>query len=225
MDGSTITAGTFSAIAGTGFMATVTPHPVERTRLMTQANLISSLFENAPNLLFGVLYDLTINKVTNWNLYHLFLSFAIPLALLSAALSFYYIFVAKERIMQTIERPSIIMGLKAIVKNKPILLLCLSDFLQNFSVGKSRTNYFIDVLGSSSHKTLVGIPASPISYISYSFIAPIRRKFSTKAIWIMEDLWTDMCWLIVFAIGSINKNFKNKWIMLTPIFKTLWTPI
>lgn len=210
----TETAGTFSAIAGTGFMATITPHPVERTRLLTQANLISSLFENGPNLLFGVLYDLTINNITGWNLYHLFLSFALPLAALSCALSFYYVFVAKERIMQTIERPSVKMGLKAILTNKPILLLCLSDFLQNFSVGKGRTNYYIDVLGSSSYKTLVGIPASPLSYISYSFITPIRRKFSTKAIWIMEDLWTDMCWLIVFVIGSINKNFKNKWIML-----------
>ena len=211
------TVSTFSSIAGSGFMATITPHPVERTRLITQARLFSSFFENAPSLLFGVLYDLTINNITGWKLSSLFISFGVPLALLSSALSFYFIIVTKERVMQSIEKPSIKMGLKAIFMNKPVMLLCLSEFLQSFSISSGRNNYYIDVLGSSMINTIVGIPASPISYLSYGFITPIRRKLSTKAIWVLEDMWTDMCWLSVFIIGSINKNYKKKWVMI-PIF-------
>ena len=210
----TETAGTFTSIAATGFMSTITPHPVERTRLITLANLCSAFFENGPSLLFGVLYDLTINNKLHWNLYHLFAGFGIPLAILSAILAFYFFTVAKERVMQTIEAPSIKMGLKAIFNNKPILMLCLAEFLGRFSIGTSRSNYFIDVLGSSTYQTLVGIPGSPVSYISYSLVAPLRRKFSTKALWLFNDLYVDSLWLIVFAIGSINKNYQNKWIML-----------
>lgn len=210
----TETAGTFTSIAATGFMSTITPHPVERTRLITLANLCSAFFENGPSLLFGVLYDLTINGKLHWDLYHLFAGFGIPLAIVSCCLAFYFFFVARERVMQTIESPSIKMGLKAILNNKPILILCLAEFLGQFAISAGRSNYYIDVLGSSTYQTIVGIPGSPISYISYSFVAPLRRKFSTKALWLFNDLYVDALWLIVFGIGSINGNYKKKIVML-----------
>ena len=50
--------------------------------------------------------------------------------------------------------------------------------------------------------------------ISYSFVEPLRRRFATKTLWILEDAWTDMLWLTVFGIGSINKNFKKKAVIL-----------
>ena len=210
----TETASTFTSIASTGLIGTITPHPVDRTRLITQAQLISSLFENAPTLIFGLLYDLTINNKTGWNLYHLFAGFGIPLSLLSASFAMFFFIVSRERVMQSIETPSIRMGFKAIFNNKPMMILFLSEFLGKFSVGGSMPNYYIDVLGASSYQTLVGIPASPVSYISYSFVKPLRRKFSTKALWLFNDLWTDFWWLVVFAVGSINRSFKNKFIML-----------
>lgn len=208
------TATTFTSIAATGLMGTITPHPLERTRLITQAQLVSSLFENAPVLIFGVLYDLTINNKTGWNLYHLFAGFGIPLALVSAALAMFFFVVSRERVMQSIETPSIKMGLKAIFNNKPMMILFLSEFLGKFSVGSGMSNYYIDVLGASSYQTLVGIPASPVSYISYSFVKPLRRTFSTKALWLFNDLWTDFCWLVVFGVGTINNNYQKKFVML-----------
>ena len=213
------TAGTFTAVAGTGFMATITPDPLERTGLITMANLISGLVgEKIPELVFGVLLDLVNNQVVSWDRSSLFIGFGILTALISCAMSFYFICVTKERVTQTIEKPSIIQGLKAIVNNRPILLYTLSEFLAGFAVGKSRINYYIDVLGSATYQTIVGIPASPISTASYAFIAPLRKRLSTKAIWILEDIWTDACWPAVFGIGSIGGMkkglYKNKWVML-----------
>lgn len=213
------TAGTFTAIASTGFMSTITPDPLERTGLITMANLISGLVgEKLPELLFGVLLDLVNNEVVSWNRTSLFISFGIFTAVAGTLMSFYFICVTKERVTQTIEKPSIIQGLKAIINNRPILLYALSEFLAGFAVSKSRINYYIDVLGSATYQTIVGIPASPVSTISYAFIAPLRKKLSTKAIWILEDVWTDVCWLSVFAIGSIGGAekglYKNKWVML-----------
>lgn len=213
------TAGTFTSIAGTGFMSTITPDPLERTGLITMAKLVSGLVgEKLPELVFGVLLDLVNNNAVSWNRTHLFIGFGIFTAIASSLMSFYFICVTKERVSQSIEKPSIIQGLKAIVNNRPILLYTLSEFLAGFAVGKSRINYYIDVLGSATYQTLVGIPASPISTISYAFIAPLRKKLSTKAIWILEDIWTDVCWLSVFGIGSIggmkNGLYKNKYVML-----------
>ncbi|MBQ7542943.1 MAG: MFS transporter [Clostridia bacterium] len=208
------TANTFKGIAATGLMGTITPHPVERSRLIAKAQLVSSLFENAPVLIFGLLYDLTINNKTGWSLYHLFAGFGIPLALISSGMAFFFFIVSRERVAQSIEKPSVLMGLKAIINNKPMLIIVLSEFLGKFSIGTGMSNYFIDVLGASSYQTLVGIPASPVSYISYSFVAPLRRKVSTKAIWLFSDLWVDFWWLVVFGVGCINKNYQNKLVML-----------
>ena len=213
------TAGTFTAIASTGFMSTITPDPLERTSLITMAKLLSGFVgEKLPELAFGVLLDLVNNQVLTWNRTNLFLGFGIFTALAGCAMSFYFICVTKERVSQSIEKPGIAQGLKAILNNRPILLYTLSEFLAGFAVGKSRINYYIDVLGSATYQTLVGIPASPVSTISYAFIAPLRKKFSTKTIWILEDIWTDACWMMVFGIGSIggmkNGFYKNKWVML-----------
>lgn len=208
------TANTFLGISSTGLMGTITPHPLERTRLITQAQVISSLFEKIPELLFGVLYDLTINGKTRWSLYHLFAGFGIPLALISSGLALFFFIVSRERVMQSIKTPSIKMGLKAIFNNKPMLILFLAEFLGKFSVGSNMSNYFIDVLGASTYQTIVGIPGSPVTYIGYSFVAPLRRRFSTKALWLFHDLWTDFCWLLIFVIGSIAGNYKKTVIML-----------
>jgi len=208
------TAGTFTSIANTGFMTTITPNPVERTRLITMAHLLSHIFEDLPKQIFGILYDLVINDKVNWELPKLFAGFGLVCAILSTVFVMYFFILSRERVQQSVDRPSVIQGLKAIVTNKPILIQVVSSFLSGFSVGTSRTNFYIDVIGSITWKTIVGIPAFPVKFISYSFVAPLRKRFSTKALWIFEDAWTDMLWMIVFGIGSINKNFMKKPIIL-----------
>ena len=208
------TAGTFTSIANTGFMTTITPNPVERTRLITMAHLLSHIFEDLPKQIFGVLYDLVINDKVNWELPKLFAGFGLVCAILSTVFVMYFFILSRERVQQSVERPSVIQGLKAIVTNKPVLVQVLSSFLSGFGVGTSRTNFYIDVIGSITWKTIVGIPAFPVKFISYSFVAPLRKRFSTKALWIFEDAWTDMLWMVVFGIGSINKNFMKKPIIL-----------
>lgn len=94
------------------------------------------------------------------------------------------------------------------------MLITLSDFLSGFGISQSRSDYYIDVLGQASLQTLVGIPAYPILNISYAFVSPLRKKFTSKKLWIAEDIWTDMCWLIVFAIGSFDKNFMKRKVMI-----------
>ena len=209
----TETAGTFSGISGMGLISTITPNPIERTRLITQANLLA-IGSNVPELLMGVLLDLVNNNILGWKLRNLFLGFGLTTTFISAGASLFFFLKSKERVMQSIERPSIIQGLKSIITNKPILYITLSEFLGGFAIGTGSADYFIDVLGSASLQTVVGIPGGLFTYSSYAAIGPLRKRFSTRSLWIFEDLWTDMCALSVCGIGIINKNFMKRKVMI-----------
>lgn len=212
------TGGTFTGMASSGLLATITPHPIDRTRLITAANFFSGLLgEKIPELLMGLFIDLINHKVLNWSLRNLYMTMGILTAVVSSALSIFFFVVSRERVMQSIEKPSIKQGLKSIINNKPLLLITLSSFLGSFAVSSSRSDYYIDVLGSASITTIVGIPGAFVSPTSYAFVPWARKRFSTKAIWVFEDLWTDMCWLFVFVVGLINKNYQKIYVMIPVI--------
>ncbi len=210
----TETATTFTAVAKTGYLSTITPEPLERSRLIATANVASHLVEDLPKQLFGIIYDLVANKKLVIKLPKLFAGFGIVCAAISAAFALYFVMNSRERVSQSIKQPSVKHCFKAIIHNKPMLTYLLSSFLAGFNISKSRTNFYIDVLGSVTWKTIVGIPAFPVKFISYSFVEPLRKRFSTKTLWILEDAWTDMLWLAVFGIGSIKGNFKKKAVIL-----------
>lgn len=209
------TAGTFLNISQTGLLSTITPNPEERVRLISQAKFFSRfLGEQIPEWTMGILIDLINSQKIHMKLSNLFITMGSITAILSAAMTFWFYMSSRERVMQSLEKPKVIDGLKAIVNNKPLLLIILSDFLSGFGISQSRSDYYIDVLGQASLQTIVGIPAYPILNISYSFVSPLRKKFTSKKLWIAEDIWTDMCWLIVFGIGSMKKNFMKRKVMI-----------
>lgn len=70
------TVGTFQGISGMGLISTITPNPLERTRLITQANLLA-IGSNVPELIMGLLLDLVNNKILGWKLRNLFLGFGL----------------------------------------------------------------------------------------------------------------------------------------------------
>lgn len=204
------TATTAISIAKSGYMSTLTPNPNERVRLITLANLLSGyLGEDLPRYIFGVVYDMINAGKLNIKASSAFISFGTVTAIISSAFTFYFFMVSKERVPQSIERPSVKEGLKAIFTNYPVLLMCLSDFLGGFSVGTSESNYFIDVLGSYSLITIANIPSSLNGTISYSFVGPLRRRFSSKAIWVGADIYNSVLTLGYFLFGMANNNYMK----------------
>jgi len=139
----------------------------------------------------------------------------------SGGLALYFLFVTRERVMQSIERPSILQGLKSIINNKPILLMTLSDFLGSFSIGSGMSNYYIDVLGSASIKLIVGIPGGFVSTPSFAWVPWFRRHFSTKALWLLGSYTGDILMVLVFLFGSIggkkNGIYKKRLPMIIAI--------
>ena len=217
------TAGTFTSIAKSGYMSTITPNPNERIRLITLAELLTGYMgEDMPRYIFGIVYDMINAGKISMKLSNAFLGFGVVTGLISSIFTLYFFLVSKERVMQSIERPNIKEGLKAIFSNYPVLLMCLSDFLGGFAISSSESNYFIDVHGSYSLITIANIPSSPNGSISYAFVKPLRKRFSSKALWVGADIYGDMLTLGYFLFGLANKNYLKKMPMVVAVGVREW---
>ena len=135
--------------------------------------------------------------------------------------------------MQSIKTPSVISSLKSIANNKPILLLTLSDFLSGFGIGGSKTIYYQDVLHFGSMTLIAGIPAAPLSPVSFSYVPWFRRHFSSRLLYIVSHYINNFLLLGVFALGCIGFNpktfkgglFRSKLAMffIMATWEVLWT--
>ena len=210
----TETAGTFTGIAKAGYMSTITPNPNERVRLITLAELLTGYMgEDMPSLIFGILYDLVVTGRWQVRLRSVFVGMGAGCAAVSAVFTFWFFLVSKERVPQTIERPEIRQGFAAIVKNYPVLLIALSDFFGNFALGMNERDYWIDVHGAdtmiNSALAIAELPSGPMGSISYAFVAPLRKRFSSKFLWVGADIYGDILCLIFFLTGYINNNYRR----------------
>lgn len=208
----TETANTFTGVARSGYMSTITPNPTERVRLITLAELLTGYMgEDMPRYIFGFMYDMVSTGRWKTPMRSIFMGMGVFCALVSSAFTFWFFLVSKERVPQSIERPDLKAGFRAIVTNYPVLLMTLSDFLAGFGIGTSQDNYWIDVFGGdtmiNTAKALVSGISAPVGSISYAFVAPLRRRFSSKFLWVGADFYGDMVTLGFFGLGMINKNF------------------
>ncbi|MBQ3086712.1 MAG: MFS transporter [Clostridia bacterium] len=231
---------TFQSISRTGLLATITPHPVDRTRLITVANFASGFFgENIPAQIMTILLDVIDNKAhkngtsMEKQLRGAFTGMGVATTVISSLMSFWFFMNSKERVLQSVSPPKISDSLRSIVNNKPILLLTLSEFLAGFGISGSEMDYYIDVLHFASMVLLAGIPSVPISPLSYSFVPWFRRKFSSRFLYIVSKNIGNFLYIFVFLFGCIGfnpKTFKGglylkRWPMLFAMatWEFIWT--
>ncbi len=212
---------TFRGIAETGMLATITPHPVDRTRLITKANFFSGFVEKLPELLMGATIDLVNHKVLDISMKGVYVGMGVFTTIVSGLLALWFFLSTRERVIQSEERPSIKQGIQSILNNKPILLITLSEFLGAFSIGSGMNNYYIDVLGSISWKSVVGIPGGLVSNASYAYVGWARRRFSTKALWIAGGSLGDILFAGVYCLGCIGGKGPNGWYRKTSVMVPL----
>ena len=208
----TETANTFTGVARSGYMSTITPNPNERVRLITLAELLTGYMgEDVPGYVFGFMYDMITTGKWKIQLRTIFMGMGVGTALISSAFTLWFFLTSKERVPQSLEHPDLKSGFKAIVTNYPVLLMTLSEFLAGFGVGTSQQNYWIDVFGGDSMintaKALVSGISAPVGSISYAFVAPLRKRFSSKFLWVGSDFYGDMVTLGFFFWGYFNKNY------------------
>ena len=93
-------------IAKTGILSTITPDVLDRTRLINQANLFSSLVENIPKQLMTVFVDLVNHGTMKIKMTTLFVWMGSITALISGTLGLIFALKVKERVLQSVEKPT-----------------------------------------------------------------------------------------------------------------------
>ncbi len=202
---------TFQTISRTGLMATITPNPIDRTRLITLANFASGFFgeklpEQAVTILIDVFRGMYVkNPIKLSKSYtNLFVGMGIFTTVASSISSFWFFYNSKERVLQSVKTPSVWESVKSVISNKPLLLITLSDFLSGFAIKGSQDDYYTDVLHFSSMTLVAGIPAAPISPASYAWVPWMRKRFSSRVLYILAKEIGNILYVPVFIFGCIG---------------------
>jgi len=202
---------TFQTISRTGLMSTITPHPNDRTRLITIASFASGFFgaklpEQAVTIMIDVFRNMFLHDSQKLSkaYTHLFVGMGVFTTVASSLSSFWFFYNTKERVMQSIKSPSVLMSIKSVINNRPLLLITLSDFLSGFAIRGSQDDYYTDVLHFSSMTLVAGLPAAPISPTSYAWVPWMRRHFSSRLLYILAKEIGNILYVPVFLFGCIG---------------------
>ena len=215
-------------IAKTGMLSTITPDVIDRTRLITAANLLSGFLEKTPSQLLDLLLDLSIRNIIPFKRRSLFISFGTVTVIACGIMALGFSLITKERVSQSIKSPSLLHSIKMVFRCKPVLLISISEFLGSFSSVKvSDKYYYFNVLRLASLTNIVGIPGAFVSPVSYAYVPQLRRRFSTKVLWLFSAHFNNFLMIGVFLVGSINKSYKNLKVMIPALMvqETVWMTI
>ncbi|MBQ7541703.1 MAG: MFS transporter [Clostridia bacterium] len=195
--------GTFQGMAKAGLQATITPFPFDRERLIRIANFASGyLGEKLPSQLFTVIRD----PLMRWKpsaLPKLYKGFGLFTVIVAGAGAFWFFYICRERVVQSTEKPTIRQSINTVLRNRPILMLTLSEVLNGFSIGAGKDDYLLYVLKNSTLKLICGIPGFFINPISYALVPWFHRRFSDKTLYILGKYNMEVLSLPVFAFGML----------------------
>lgn len=211
-------------ISKTGIISTVTPDVLDRTRLINQANLFSSLVENIPNQVCTVLIDLVNHNKVKIKMTSLFVYMGVGTAIGAGILALFFSFKVKERVLQSVEKPTMKGAIGSLFKSRPLMLLTISEFLSQFAVSTNISLYYISVLNAGSAKLIVGIPGMFVTYASYAYVDKLREKFSTRTLWAVGSHFGDFLYIAIYLFGIMDKNYKKTIPMIGAFMarETLW---
>ncbi len=204
---------------GGGYIDRVfTPNPNERTSMLVTSKFASDLFKRVPEQAAGIVFDLVANNKINVNLPRVFSGMKFFWWTIITIPSIMWIFVSKERVPQSEKPPQVVKGMLSVFKNKPLLIYTLSGFIDGIEVGTSESLYYDSVLKFNMITTIAGIPGSPISYASYPIATRLRKKYSTKALWLAQRsalIFSEGIVFLVGLIGGKEKGFYRKKLPMT----------
>lgn len=201
-------------VAFGGLVAVITPNPIERQKTISTANICMQLASSLVFVAVPLLIDVSKSDKFNISLLSVFVVIGLTAGIVGIGLFSLSGYFVKERIQQTKTVQSIKELLLSVAKNKPLVLLLLSNLISSFSgIGFAfSTYYYLDVLGYASMSILVETPAFVISLFSYSLIKVAKKRLNNKRIIILSYLCISAFRFLVFFIGL--KYYSNLKVMV-----------
>lgn len=197
-----------------GMSAAISPSPSDRTRVISSARFVSGLIGGLSTTILTVLMDLSNNNVIPLSLSQVFLLMAIIAGTFGMALFSLSGICTKERVVQTIKEPSVLDGFKALLKNKPLLLIVIGNVLGAVGgIGEFfKAYYYSEVVQMNSLTIIITLPGTILGFITYLLIPKIKQRFDNRQIIFLNGFVRLVCGIVVFLVGV--KCFTNLWVVV-----------
>lgn len=197
-----------------GMSAAISPSPSDRTRVISSARFISGILGGISTPILTVLMDLSNNGTIPLSLSQVFLLMSIISATYGMGLFSLAGFCTKERVVQSVQEPSILDGFKALLRNKPLLLIVIGNVLSAISgIGEFfKAYYYSEVVEMNSLTIIITLPGTILGFITYLLIPKVKEKFDNRQIIFLNGFVRLICGIAVFLAGV--KCFTNLWVVV-----------
>lgn len=197
-----------------GMSAAISPSPSDRTRVISSARFVSGILGGISTPILTVLMDLSNNGTIPLSLSQVFLLMAIIAGTFGMGLFSLAGFCTKERVVQTIKEPSVLDGFKALIRNKPLLLIVIGNVLAAVSGigGFFQAYYYSEVVQMNSLTIIISLPGTILGFITYLLIPKVKQKFDNRQIIFLNGFVRLVVGVIVFLVGV--KCFTNLWVVV-----------
>ena len=197
-----------------GMSTAISPSPSDRTRVISSARFVSGLIGGLSTTILTVLMDLSNNGAIPLSLSEVFLLMAIISGTFGMALFSLSGICTKERVVQTVKEPSVLDGFKALIRNKPLLLIVIGNVLVAVSgIGNFfQTYYYSEVVQMNSLTIIITLPGTILGFITYLLIPKIKQRFDNRQIIFLNGFVRLIMGTIVFFVGVTC--FTNLWVVV-----------
>ncbi|MBR2417600.1 MAG: MFS transporter [Clostridia bacterium] len=187
-----------------GLSAAISPSPVDRSRVIKSARLISGIIGGIPGIMITVCIDLSKNGIIPFSLSQVFMFLGIFAGTVGMFLFSLAGTMTKERVVQSSDEPKLLDCFRYLFRNKPLLLIVLSSILATLGgIGGTFTTYYYTLsLGIASLSLLAGLPGTIMNFIGFGTLSKLEKRFTSKQIIYMGVFANAATAIVVFLLGA-----------------------
>ena len=187
-----------------GLSAAISPSPVDRSRVIKSARLISGIIGGIPGIMITVCIDLSKNGVIPFSLSQVFMFLGVFAGTVGMFLFSLAGTMTKERVVQSSDEPGLIDCFKYLFRNKPLLLIVLSSILATVGgIGGTFTTYYYTLsLGIASLSLLAGLPGTIMNFVGFGTLSKLEKRFSSRQLIYGGVFANAITAVVIFLIGA-----------------------
>ena len=186
-----------------GLSAAISPNPDDRSRAIKSARLISGIIGGIPGLIIIPCVDLARNGKIPLSMSQVFFILGILAGTVGMGLFALSGFCTKERVVQSNDEPKLLDCFRYLFKNKPLLLITLSNVIGTVEgIGGTFTTFFYTMsLGINSLSILAGLPGTIMGWATYPLMTILEKRWSSRQILFRVSFFHAFVTVCVFLAG------------------------
>jgi len=186
-----------------GLSAAISPNPDDRSRAIKSARFISGIIGGIPGLIIIPCVDLARNGKIPLSMSQVFFILGILAGTVGMFLFSLSGFCTKERVVQSNDEPKLLDCFKYLFKNRPLLLITLSNIIGTIEgIGGTFTTFFYTMsLGINSLSILAGLPGTLMGWATYPLMTILEKRWTSRQIVIRVSLFHAFVTVCVFLAG------------------------